>query len=158
MAGASQAGRQESPGGVEGSRRKRRGKTETLRVLHLDQGMTDSIPADHLSGPLFDDKAHPLSAIHYRLSLPEARASIMLPLRDDARPPRRASGRPWLVGIRAHHYRAPIPHPTCRAADRPPPSPRRAAAASRTEPSGSQGLSGGSLATWCQGSILKMIV
>lgn len=38
---------------------------KTLRVLHLDQGVTDSILTDHLSGPLFDDKAHPPSAIHY---------------------------------------------------------------------------------------------
>lgn len=38
---------------------------KTLRVLHLDQGMTDSVPAGHLSGPLFDDKVIPPSAIHY---------------------------------------------------------------------------------------------
>lgn len=48
--------------------------------------MTDSMAMAHLSGPLLDDKAHPPSAIHYRLSLPEARASIMLPLGDDAGP------------------------------------------------------------------------
>lgn len=56
-----------------------RGGDEASGVLHLDQGMTDNVPVGHLSAPLFDDRAHPPSAIHY-LSLPEARASIMLPL------------------------------------------------------------------------------
>lgn len=74
--------REELHAGGRGERRQK-----TLRVLHLDQGMTDNIPADHLSAPLFDDKAHPPSAIHYQLSLPEARASIMLPLGDAVPPP-----------------------------------------------------------------------
>lgn len=98
-------------GGRVGERRRK-----TLRVLHLDQGMTDNIPADHLSAPLFDDKAHPPSAIHYRFSLPEARASIMLPLRDAAPPPHRTQAWPSLVGIpAAHHYRPdPILPPPAR--------------------------------------------
>lgn len=57
-----------------------RGGDEAWGVLRLDQGMTDNVPVGHLSAPLFDDRAHPPSTIHYQLSLPEARASIMLPL------------------------------------------------------------------------------
>lgn len=107
------------PGRGEGQRRKRgERRRKTLRVLHLDQDMTDNIPADHPSAPLFDDKAHPPSTIHYWFSLPEARASIMLPLRDAAPPPRRTQARPSLVGIPG---RASLPpshsSPTCRAAD-----------------------------------------
>lgn len=111
-AGGGGLGEGERAGGREEGER-------TLSILHLDQGMTDSILADHLSGPLFDDKAHPPSAIHYPLSLPEARASIMLPLRDDARPGTER-GLPVAGGVLAHHYGRPIPHPTCRAADCPP--------------------------------------
>lgn len=108
-----------------GSRRKRRGeKTKTLRVLHLDQGMTDNVPADHLSAPLFDDKAHPPSTIHYQLSLPEARASIMLPLRDAAPPTTRTHNMqawPSLVGTPGCTSLPPSdPPPTCWAADHPP--------------------------------------
>lgn len=102
---------------------------KTLRVLHLDQGMTDNIPADHLSAPLFDDKAHPPSTIHYRLSLPEARASIMLPLQDAAPPPRCMQAWPSLVGIPGRTSLPPShPSPTCQAADHPPdiPLPQRA--------------------------------
>lgn len=62
-------------------------RQKTFIVLHLDQGMTDNIPVDHLSGPLFDDKAQPASHIHYPLSLPEAKASIMLSLPVAAAPP-----------------------------------------------------------------------
>lgn len=109
------AGRRQREEGAPGRVRAVGGRGEgergrkTWRVLHLDQGMTDNASADHPSAPLFDDKAHPPSTIHYRLSLPEARASIMLPLRDPVPPARGSRAGPSLVGIPGQHIVTALP-------------------------------------------------